>query len=78
MRTSADSAANILASGTSLIATDCPGCVFQLKANLTKEGKKFRVFHTAQLFAEAKLKDKFYADIQSNVFHIKREKPKHG
>jgi len=43
----------ILASGASLVATDCPGCVFQLKANLKKEGKKFRVVHTAQLCAEA-------------------------
>ncbi len=48
-----DKRERILASGTSLIATDCPGCVFQLKANLTKEGKKFRVVHTAQLWAEA-------------------------
>jgi Fe-S oxidoreductase len=48
-----DKREKILASGASLIATDCPGCVFQLKANLKKEGKKFRVVHTAQLFAEA-------------------------
>jgi Fe-S oxidoreductase len=48
-----DKKEKILASGASLIATDCPGCVFQLKANLKKEEKKFRVVHTAQLFAEA-------------------------
>jgi len=43
----------ILDSGAALVATDCPGCVFQLKANLKKEGKKFRVVHTAQLCADA-------------------------
>jgi len=48
-----DKREKILASGASLVATDCPGCVFQLKANLKKEGKKFRVVHTAQLCAEA-------------------------
>ena len=48
-----DKRKKILASGATLIATDCPGCVFQLKANLKKEGKKFRVVHTAQLCAEA-------------------------
>ena len=44
---------NILKSQTSLIATDCPGCLFQLKANLKKEGKDFRIFHTAELYAKA-------------------------
>ena len=48
-----DKREKILASGASLVATDCPGCVFQLKANLKKEGKIFRVVHTAQLCAEA-------------------------
>ena len=39
--------------GVSLVATDCPGCVFQMKANLKKEAKKIRVVHTAQLWADA-------------------------
>jgi len=44
---------NILKSKTSLIATDCPGCLFQLKANLAKESKDFKIFHTAELYAKA-------------------------
>jgi len=39
-------------SGKTLIATDCPGCVFQLRAGLAGLEKKFTVVHTAELCAE--------------------------
>ncbi|MGB2765015.1 MAG: LUD domain-containing protein [Candidatus Aminicenantaceae bacterium] len=42
----------ILKSEASLIATDCPGCLFQLKANLKTEKQPFKIFHTAELFAK--------------------------
>ena len=44
--------ARIEASGETLIATDCPGCVFQLRSGLAASGKDYRVVHTAQLCAE--------------------------
>lgn len=43
----------ILESDASLIVTDCPGCVFQLRAHLKKEDSSFRVFHTAELCAKS-------------------------
>ncbi len=42
----------ILKSGVRLIATDCPGCLLQLKSHLTGESLPFRIFHTAELFAK--------------------------
>ncbi|UCC38930.1 MAG: LUD domain-containing protein [Candidatus Aminicenantes bacterium] len=42
----------ILEKETHLIATDCPGCLLQLRANLKKEGDAFRIFHTAELYAK--------------------------
>jgi iron-sulfur cluster protein len=42
----------ILENETNLIATDCPGCLFQLRANLRPEGDSFKIFHTAELFAK--------------------------
>jgi len=36
----------------SLIATDCPGCLFQLRSGLKKTGKQVDIFHTAELFAQ--------------------------
>lgn len=44
---------NILETQSNLIATDCPGCLFQLKANLEKEDRSFKIFHTAELCSEA-------------------------
>jgi Fe-S oxidoreductase len=38
-------------SGQTLIATDCPGCVFQLKAGLAGAEKKYTVVHAAELCA---------------------------
>jgi iron-sulfur cluster protein len=38
--------------GITTIATDCPGCLFQLKAYLGKEKAPYDVFHTAELFAQ--------------------------
>jgi Fe-S oxidoreductase len=36
--------------GIATIATDCPGCLFQLKACLEGETDSFEVFHSAELF----------------------------
>jgi Fe-S oxidoreductase len=44
--------ARIEASGETLVATDCPGCVFQLRSGLAGSGKGYRVVHTAELCAE--------------------------
>ncbi|MFP4081792.1 MAG: LUD domain-containing protein [Candidatus Aminicenantes bacterium] len=34
-----------------LVATDCPGCLFQLRAGLKEGENAFKAFHTAELFA---------------------------
>jgi len=34
----------------SLIATDCPGCLFQLRAGLKRKNKELRILHTAELY----------------------------
>jgi L-lactate dehydrogenase complex protein LldF len=47
-----DKRAEILASGAALVATDCPGCLLQLRAGLKKEKKPVRSAHTAELLAE--------------------------
>jgi L-lactate dehydrogenase complex protein LldF len=38
-------------SETTMIATDCPGCLFQLRSHLSDREKALKVFHTAELFA---------------------------
>ncbi len=43
----------ILDSGAELIATDCPGCLIQLKANLEKGEKPLNIVHTAELYARS-------------------------
>jgi iron-sulfur cluster protein len=43
--------ADILKSGSPLVATDCPGCIFQLRAGLKKDGEAVQAFHTAEIFA---------------------------
>jgi len=43
----------ILKSEASLIATDCPGCLFQLKSNLRLQDRALKISHTAELFAQA-------------------------
>ena len=43
----------ILKSEALLIATDCPGCLFQLKSNLQSQNRAFKIFHTAELFCQA-------------------------
>ena len=40
----------IFKSGSDHIATDCPGCLLQLRANLKTEKRSFKIFHTAELF----------------------------
>jgi Fe-S oxidoreductase len=42
----------ILESGASLVATDCPGCLFQLRAGLGTGAPTVRIYHTAEVFAE--------------------------
>ena len=43
----------ILKNQADLIATDCPGCLFQLRANLGGESRSFKVVHTAELCSGA-------------------------
>ncbi len=43
----------ILKSGAEYIATDCPGCLLQLKANLKGKRHTFKIFHTAELYDRA-------------------------
>ncbi len=39
-------------SKTALIATDCPGCLFQLRSCFSGQENAMKVFHTAELFAQ--------------------------
>ena len=39
-------------SNTTMLATDCPGCFFQLKSCLSGKEDASKVFHTAELFAQ--------------------------
>jgi len=43
--------AGIEATGAGLVATDCPGCVLQLRGGLHRRGSAVRVCHTAELVA---------------------------
>ncbi|MDH7513721.1 MAG: LUD domain-containing protein [Clostridiales bacterium] len=43
----------ITESQASLVATDCPGCLFQLRASLKKEGLPVRSFHSAEILAQS-------------------------
>jgi Fe-S oxidoreductase len=45
--------AKILEKKASTIATDCPGCLFQMKAGLSDSGYFYKVHHTAELIAKA-------------------------
>lgn len=40
------------------VATDCPGCLFQFKANLANEVVPYQVFHSAELFSRYLEKEK--------------------
>ncbi|MFO0580838.1 MAG: LUD domain-containing protein [Anaeromyxobacter sp.] len=44
---------NIRKTGAPLVATDCPGCVMQLRGGADKDGTKVEVRHTADLLADA-------------------------
>jgi iron-sulfur cluster protein len=43
---------SILSTGAQIVATDCPGCLTQLRAMLKNVGSNVKVFHTAQLLGE--------------------------
>lgn len=43
----------IMAARVSIIATDCPGCLFQLRASLPKGPHSPKAYHTAELVARA-------------------------
>ncbi len=43
----------IMESQASLVATDCPGCLFQLRAGLKKEELPIQSFHSAEILAES-------------------------
>ena len=44
---------SIKKTGAPLVATDCPGCVMQLRGGLDKDGAAIEVRHTADLIAES-------------------------
>jgi len=48
----------VLASGIRLVATDCPGCLFQLKSGLKVQEIPFEIHHTAELVARTIQKKK--------------------
>ncbi len=48
----------ILESQTQTIASDCPGCVFQLKASLKDDKHTYDIRHTAEFLAEAVIENK--------------------
>lgn len=41
--------ANILATGAPIVATDCPGCLIQLRARLSEAGSDVKAMHTAEI-----------------------------
>ena len=43
---------NVEKTGATLLVTDCPGCVMQLRGGAKKSGKRFEVKHIAELLAE--------------------------
>ena len=43
----------IFKSESEIIATDCPGCILQLRANLKGEKRPFKIFHSAELYDRA-------------------------
>ncbi len=49
----AKKAANIAASGASLVTTDCPGCIMQLQDSINHAGGNQRALHILELLAEA-------------------------
>ncbi|RQD78915.1 MAG: (Fe-S)-binding protein, partial [Desulfonatronospira sp. MSAO_Bac3] len=44
--------ANLQAGQVSAVATDCPGCVMQIRGGMAKDGKDIKVKHIAELLAE--------------------------
>jgi L-lactate dehydrogenase complex protein LldF len=44
---------SIKKTGAPLVATDCPGCLMQIRGGLDKDGEPIEVRHTAELLAEA-------------------------
>jgi L-lactate dehydrogenase complex protein LldF len=44
---------NIKDTKASVVATDCPGCIMQIKGGFDKEGTPVRTKHTAELLAES-------------------------
>ena len=61
---------NILRSEATLIATDCPGCLFQMRAGLKKENQLFKIYHSAELYAkvlEQSLKQKTFPSSKSQM-----------
>ncbi len=43
---------NLESTGATLVSTDCPGCILQLRGGLDKKGSRIEVRHTAELLAE--------------------------
>ncbi|WP_303722448.1 L-lactate dehydrogenase (quinone) large subunit LdhH [Malonomonas rubra] len=57
MRILNDKLSDIVESGASCVAMDCPGCMLQIRGGVEKQGVNVRVQHTVELLAEA-LKNK--------------------
>lgn len=43
----------IVGSGAATVATDCPGCLFQIRSHLKEEQPALECFHTAEILAQA-------------------------
>jgi Fe-S oxidoreductase len=43
---------NIKNTGASIVATDCPGCVMQLRGGMDQDGADIEVKHTVELLVE--------------------------
>jgi L-lactate dehydrogenase complex protein LldF len=68
----------ILESQASLVATDCPGCLFQLRSGLKKERAPVRSFHTAEILARTlEIPLKSAGKTPRSDFHVEKGAPKH-
>ncbi|MBW1712523.1 MAG: (Fe-S)-binding protein, partial [Deltaproteobacteria bacterium] len=47
----------VQASGAEVLATDCPGCVLQLRGGLERRGSQVEVKHLAEVLAPAEKKE---------------------
>ncbi|MGQ9824099.1 MAG: L-lactate dehydrogenase (quinone) large subunit LdhH [Desulfotomaculales bacterium] len=65
--------ASITASGAPLVATDCPGCLLQIRGGLDYHGLDVRAKHTAEIVGEILKKQTFPGKIESKIRKIQGE-----